>query len=81
VVKIKIDGLQRGGKVAEISLKINGMSCQHCVMNVKKALDGIDGVRSSDVTVGFARVIYDEAKTNQTEISQAVQKTGYKTAP
>lgn len=64
--------------MAEIILKIDGMSCQHCVMNVKKAVDGIEGVSSSDVTVGSAKVVYDDAKINKGAIAAVVQNAGYK---
>jgi len=64
--------------MAEITLKIEGMSCQHCVMAVKKAIDGIDGVNSSTVVVGSATVTYDSAKTNADAISSAVRNAGYK---
>ncbi len=64
--------------MAEITLKIEGMSCQHCVKGVKKAIDGIDGASSSDVSVGTARVVYDESKTSRGAIEQAVQGAGYK---
>ncbi len=63
--------------MAEIIMKIEGMSCQHCVMSVKQALDGVQGVSSSDVSVGSATVQYDEATTNKDVITQAVQKAGY----
>jgi copper chaperone len=63
--------------MAEITLKIEGMSCQHCVMNVKKALDGIDGVNSSNVAVGSAKVVYDGSKTNTDTIIRAVRSAGY----
>lgn len=64
--------------MAEIKLEIEGMSCQHCVMNVKKAVDGIDGVSSSNVAIGSARVGYDSAKTNADAIIRAVRNAGYK---
>ncbi len=64
--------------MSEITLKIEGMSCQHCVMSVKKAIDGTDGVSSSDVSVGTAKVVYDESKTSRGAIEQAVQGAGYK---
>jgi len=64
--------------MAEITLKIEGMSCQHCVMHVKKAVDGIDGVSSSDVVIGSAKVIYDDSRTNKDALVRAVQKAGYK---
>jgi copper chaperone len=64
--------------MGEITLKIEGMSCQHCVMSVKKAVDGIDGVNSSTVVIGSARVVYDSSKTNAHAIAGAVRKAGYK---
>ena len=64
--------------MAEITLKIEGMSCQHCVMNVKKALDSIDGVTSSTVSVGRATVVVNDAETDNDVIVKAVQDAGYK---
>ncbi len=64
--------------MAEITLKIEGMSCQHCVMNVKKGVDSIEGVISSDVAVGSAKVVYDDSKTNKDTIARAVRSAGYK---
>ena len=64
--------------MTEIKMKIEGMSCQHCVMSVKKAVDGVQGVSSSDVSVGSATVLYDEVKTNKEVITGAVQTAGYK---
>ncbi len=64
--------------MAEITLEIEGMTCQHCVMRVKKAIDGIDGVSSSDVSTSSARVIYDDSRTDRDTIEKAVQDAGYK---
>ena len=66
--------------MSEITLKIDGMSCGHCVMSVKKAIDGVDGVNNSDVEVGSAKVTYDESKTNSDAIAGAVTSAGYKVA-
>ncbi len=63
--------------MAEITLKIEGMSCQHCVMHVKKAVDSINGVSSSDVAIGSAKVIYDDSKADKDAIVLAVRKAGY----
>ena len=63
--------------MAEISLKIDGMSCQHCVASVKKAVDGVEGVSSSDITVGAAQVVFDEDKTSRDSIVDAVKNAGY----
>jgi len=66
--------------MAEITLKIEGMSCQHCVASVKKAVDGLEGVDSSDVAVGSARVVFDDVKTGKDTIIKAVQNAGYTVA-
>ena len=66
--------------MSEITLQIDGMSCQHCVMSVKKAIDGIEGVSTSDVAVGSAKVVYDDSKTTSDTISSAVTNAGYKIA-
>ncbi len=59
-------------------LKIYGMTCQHCVMSVKKAVDSVSGVGSSDVSVGSAKVTYDENITDRGAIAAAIQNAGYK---
>ena len=64
--------------MADTTLQIEGMSCQHCVMSVKKAIDSIAGVNAADVAVGNAKVLYDESKTNRDSIVNAVRSAGYK---
>ena len=64
--------------MAEANLKIEGMSCQHCVMRVKKAVDQLPGVSKAEVSVGTARIVYDESKVKKEALEQAVEKAGYK---
>jgi len=47
---------QKGDK--QMTLKINGMMCMHCVAHVKKALESVDGVLSVEVDLksGTAKV-------------------------
>lgn len=63
--------------MAETAVKIEGMSCQHCVMAVKKALGGVPGVLQSDVQIGTAIVQYDESKAKEADIRTAIEKAGY----
>ncbi|UCD35520.1 MAG: heavy-metal-associated domain-containing protein [Nitrospiraceae bacterium] len=63
--------------MAEVTLKIEGMSCQHCVMSVKKAVDAVDGVTSSEVAVGSATIVFNDEKASRDAIVRAVQKAGY----
>jgi len=62
----------------EITINIEGMSCQHCVMRVKKAIEGLAGISGLSVEVGSAKVTFDEAKIQQSDIENAVVKGGYK---
>jgi copper chaperone len=64
--------------MAETKVNIEGMSCQHCVMAVKKALGGVPAVIDSDVQIGSASVKYDESKAKETDIKAAIEKAGYK---
>lgn len=64
--------------MAEATLKIEGMSCQHCVMAVKKAITGLKGIDQADVTIGNASVKYDESSIKKEEIEAAIKKTGFK---
>jgi copper chaperone len=62
------------------TIKIKGMSCQHCVMNVKKALNTLAGVSSADVEMGSATVTYDETVVKKTDITGAIEVAGYEVA-
>jgi copper ion binding protein len=62
----------------EITIKIDGMSCQHCVMRVKKALEGLAGISNLSVEVGSATMSFDESKIKQADIENAIVKAGYK---
>ncbi len=66
--------------MAEATIKIEGMSCQHCVMRVKKAIEGLTGITGAEVEVGSAKVGYDESKTSRKEIEDAITKAGYRIA-
>ncbi|MGA3174712.1 MAG: cation transporter [Syntrophorhabdales bacterium] len=63
--------------MTEAKLEIEGMSCQHCVMRVKKAVDQLPGVSKADVGVGTASITYDESKIKKEDLEQAVEKAGY----
>lgn len=64
--------------MAQATIMIDGMSCMHCVMRVKKAIEGLAGITDLNVEVGKTIVSFDEAKTSQKEIEAAITKAGYK---
>jgi copper chaperone CopZ len=63
--------------MSETVFNIGGMSCQHCVAAVKKAVDAVEGVTASEVAVGSARVTYDDASTGRDAIARAIETAGY----
>jgi copper chaperone len=64
-----------------VKLRIEGMSCGHCVASVRRALEGIDGAQAERVDVGSASVAYDPGRTDATRIMQAVEGAGYVVRP
>lgn len=60
------------------SVKIKGMSCQHCVMAVTKALETIDGIKNVSVDLKTGTATYEEIKPlDAAVIAQAIKKAGY----
>jgi Cu2+-exporting ATPase len=62
-----------------IELKIEGMSCNHCEMRIKKALESVPGVESAepDHKKGIAKVTLKEDVSLE-NLSDVVKEVGYK---
>jgi copper chaperone len=58
--------------------KIEGMSCGHCVMAVRKELSRLDNVKIDDIQIGKVKVEFDESKTEEISIVHAIEEAGYK---
>ena len=54
------------------------MTCMHCAMRVKKAIEALTGINSLNVEVGKAELSYDESQISRTDIEAAIIKAGYK---
>ena len=61
------------------TVRINGMSCAHCVRAVFTALGGVPGVSRADVSVGQAVIEHDGSVT-QDAIREAISIAGYDVA-
>jgi copper ion binding protein len=60
------------------TLKIEGMSCEHCVKHVTEALEGISGVKSAKVSLKNKNAEVDHADTVSPEtMKAAVVEAGY----
>ena len=59
-------------------IKIKGMSCQHCVMAVTKALGAVDGIENVSVDLASGTAAFDEVKpVDASVVAAAVKKAGY----
>lgn len=61
------------------TVKVQGMSCAHCVRAVFTALGGVPGVLRADVTIGKAVIEHDDSVTPEA-LREAVAIAGYEVA-
>ena len=61
------------------SLKVEGMTCQHCVQTITDALAKIAGTNkvAVDLDKKEVQVDYNEEKTNLQEISDKIVEVGF----
>lgn len=68
------------GRSRTVTLDVEGMTCNHCVMRVRKALEGVGGVKEAKVDLASKRatVKVDAEKVDDTALVAAVEDAGYK---
>jgi copper chaperone len=60
------------------TIKVKGMSCQHCVMAVTKALKEIEGIKEVVVDLDKGEAAFSETKpVNLTLVKDTIKKAGY----
>jgi copper chaperone len=60
------------------SIKIKGMSCQHCVMAATKALAALDGVKDVKIDLKSGVATYEEVKAVDPKVvAEAIKKAGF----
>ena len=63
------------------TVKIKGMSCNHCVTAVTKALGGIEGVRNVKVDLARGEATFEEATpVDRSVIAERIRKAWYDVA-
>jgi copper chaperone len=61
-----------------MTIKIKGMTCQHCVMAVTKALGGIEGIKDVRVDLQKGEASFTEVvPVNRTLIRERIAKAGF----
>jgi copper chaperone len=63
--------------VKQLAMKISGMTCDHCVGAVSRALQQVEGVRIRNVAIGSASVAYDPSRASPDRITRAIEDAGY----
>jgi copper chaperone len=59
-------------------LKVKGMSCQHCVMSVTKALTQLEGIKNVQVYLAKGEVRFDNMNSvTSDQIQKAITDAGY----
>jgi len=60
-------------------IKIQGMTCEHCVRAVTNALSGVEGVTNVRVSLENHEAVFDTSgKVDMEKIKKAVEEEGYK---
>ena len=68
----------REEKVMATTMKVKGMSCQHCVMSVTKALNQLEGIKNVQVDLAKGEVRFDNTKNiTSDQIQKAITDAGY----
>lgn len=65
----------------KVKLKVNGMHCSSCAMNIDFDLEDLEGVKSAKTSYAkqVTEIEFDEAKISEVDVREQIKKTGYST--
>jgi copper chaperone CopZ len=65
--------------MANVKLRVTGMTCGHCQATVEQALKSVSGVYSAvvDLRDGEAEVDFNDDAVTPTQLVAAVERAGY----
>jgi len=64
------------------TIMVEGMTCNHCVMAVTRALEEIEGIRNVKVDLKKGRATFDEDKPIDMKIvKEKIEDAGYRVVP
>ncbi|MCM3431699.1 copper ion binding protein [Brevibacillus agri] len=61
----------------KLTLQVEGMSCQHCVISIEGALKEIGAAGKVDLGSNTVDVTYDEEKVTLDAVKEAIEEQGY----
>ena len=60
------------------TLKVNGMSCNHCVMAVNKALKAIEGIKNVEVDFSKGEARFEtDGPVDMKDVEAHIKNAGY----
>lgn len=59
------------------TMKVSGMSCQHCVAAVTKALEGLEGLKEVHVDLAAGEVSFVNSGVKRETIRTAISQIGF----
>ena len=65
--------------MTKVKLKIDGMHCTSCAMNIEFDLEDLEGIKTAKTSYAKqeCEVKFDEEKISEQKIIQTIKKTGY----
>lgn len=63
--------------MSNVTLKVEGMSCGHCVSAVEGAVKGAGAVGKVDLAAKTVAIEYDESRVSLDAIKDAIEDQGY----
>lgn len=79
-IKIKLSIDQQGVEfLAQETLKIEDMECDHCVLRMGRAIASVQGVTEVNVNLGKKEAVveFEEDRTDMGKIKAAIREAGY----
>ena len=63
-----------------VTIRVEGMKCNHCSSSVAKALKATDGVEKVEISheKGEAVIQYDDQKVTEAKLREVINGTGFK---
>lgn len=64
-------------------ISVPGMTCQHCVMTIKRALTMVPGVKGAEANLESKTVYvsFDPSKVELGKLIEAIERVGYEAFP
>ncbi|WP_256758030.1 copper ion binding protein [Cohnella sp. WQ 127256] len=63
--------------MSNVTLKVQGMSCGHCVNSVETAVKNLGATATVDLAKGSVAIEYDDSKASLAAIKEAIEDQGY----